>query len=349
MKNAHYLNSISCVNMADQEKLLQEIKTLSDSIRAKNRALRSGISEKEKFLEQTFKPVIGPLKEISNEISRIKPKTEGQAVLPFKEDFQDEESEEFDESEEHEETEASEQEIGKSSVEKSSTEEDEDEDVETTSSNISKLGIDIAAKGDLGRKYVLKMLQSSVPNRNYHVYGARLERNGLMIGDSILDVDSEDNIHVGDKTYKGTTGLFELIFKSKPEKYTKKDLNTFRTICKDTNVHKKSYLPNNPVHRNRSQKYIDVISQLFPSIKSQVKRRALSSLNLSVKKKRRLDVSGEGLFKNSYDTNVIYYNDLNKLVDRMRLIHEAIQAGHTGLENEWIALTEELRNKGIIE
>lgn len=68
--------------MTDQEKLLQEIKTLSDSIRIKNRALRLGISERDKYLEQTFKPIIEPLKEVSQGLSIIKPKTEGEAVLP---------------------------------------------------------------------------------------------------------------------------------------------------------------------------------------------------------------------------------------------------------------------------
>ena len=40
--------------MVNQEKLLKEIKTLSDSIRQKNRALKLGISEKEQFLEKNI-------------------------------------------------------------------------------------------------------------------------------------------------------------------------------------------------------------------------------------------------------------------------------------------------------
>lgn len=51
--------------MGSQEKLVKEIKSLSDSIRRKNRALRLGINERDKYLETTFKPIIEPIKELS--------------------------------------------------------------------------------------------------------------------------------------------------------------------------------------------------------------------------------------------------------------------------------------------
>jgi len=58
--------------------------------------------------------------------------------------------------------------------------------------------------------------------------------------------------------------------------------------------------------------------------------------------------SGEGL-KNTQETNIIYYSNINKLVDRLRVLHQAVNAGHTGLDNEIIALTTELRNRNVIE
>lgn len=335
--------------MLNQEKLIKEIKSLSDSIRSKNRALRLGISERDKFLESTFKPVIDPLKEVSKKLGKV---SEGDLILPFlKSEVKTEQSGEGTE-EELEETEDEPEDI-QYEQEKDISEEEE-EIQEGDPSDISRLGLDIKFKGELGRKYVLKMLQSTIPNRNYHVYGARLEKEGLMIGDSRLDVNDQDDIIIGGKKYKGTNGLFELIFKTKPDNYTTQDLSSFKNICLNTNAHRKNYKPTSPIHRNTSVKYKTVISELFPTILEKAKKRFMSTEDLSIlkgnkRKKNEETASGEGLLKNTYNTNIIYYNDVNKLVNRMRLIHEAIEAGHTGLQNEWVALVAELLNRGIIK
>lgn len=348
--------------MVNQEKLLKEIKSLSDSIRQKNRALKSGISEREQFLESTFKPVTDPLKQIAQNIERPQNRFEGDIMLPIskyekEEKYEDGNNEETDGIEEETEEESDERDVlREKEIFTTSEEGEEGEEGEETinPSNLSRLGTDIMFKGTLGRKYLLKMLHSTPANRNYHVYGARIADNGLMIGNSKLDIDEYDNIIIGNQKYKGTTGLFELIFKNKPGKHTKKDLQLFKNILEDTNAHKKGYSEDSPVYRNRSIKYVNVISTLFPSqlTKAQLKRRALSSAEINILHKKRKTTeptsSGKGLLKKLYNTNIIYYNDINKLVDRMRLLHEAMEAGHTGLNNEWIALVDELRSRGII-
>ena len=338
--------------MVNQEKLIKEIKSLSDSIRSKNRALRLGISERDKFLETTFKPVVDPLREVTQKLEKV---SEGDLILPFsRSSVKTEEESNF--GEDFEETEDEQEEIQHGQRKDISEEEEEEELQETAPTNISRLGLDIKSKGVLSRKYVLKMLQSTLPNRNYHVYGARLEGDGLMIGDSKLDVDEQDNIIINGIKYKGTNGLFELIFKTKPFNYTARDLAAFKNICENTNVHRKGYKPSSPIHRNTSEKYKNVISELFPTNLEKTKKRFMSTEEVTPfyteRKKRKVSeetASGEGLLKNSYNTNIIYYNDVNKLVNRMRLVHEATEAGHTGLQNEWVALVAELLNRGIIE
>jgi hypothetical protein len=362
----YYVTSLHGVNMNNQEKLLKQIKSLSDSIRQKSRALKMGINEREQFLESTFKPVTDPLKKLVQTSKQPTTQFEGDNILPISK-YEDmfpkhEETEGSEESEESEDFQVLDRGEGvkegikteESSKEEGSEEEGREEEVTTNPSNLSKLGMDIKFKGKLGRKYLLKMLHSTQANRNYHKYGARIEDNGLMVGDSELDIDQNDDIIVGGERYKGTTGLFELIFKDKPGKHTKRDLQLFKDILEKTNAHKKGYAKNLPIYRNNSIKYISIISNLFPSKirKRQIKRRALSSAEINIlhKKRRTTDpsTSGKGLLKNLYKTNIIYYNDVNKLVDRMRLIHEAMEAGHTGLDNEWIALVDELRTRGII-
>lgn len=326
--------------MEKQEKLSKEIKQLSDSIRRKTRALKHNISERDAFIESTFKPVVVPLQEISKKLtlpdlerSKIMPaiqqvkmdtslqKSEKETKQP--DNGEDGEEEEYEDEEEMEEEEQDEKEMS------DSMEVEEETNIvgDKTPSRLSIIGRDIGTKGLLTRKYVLKMLHSSIPKRKYHVYGARLENDGLMIGDSKITIDNSDNIFVKDNKFKGTAGLFELIFTNAPKNYTIKDLDDFKSICKLTHAHRKNYMPNSGIHRNSSTKYKNVIAYIFPT--------GIAS------------PSGRGM-KNLRQTNVIYYNDVNDLVNRMRLLYEAKNNGHSGLDNEFIALTEELRHKGYI-
>lgn len=232
--------------MVNQEKLLKEIKSLSDSIRHKNRALKLGISEKEKFLESTFKPITEPLKQLGRNIEKHSFTFPGDAILPIskyepKEEYEGDTSFTTQQGETTEDESGEETDVLSEKEGLSTSGEQEEEEFITNPSNLSKLGSDIRYKGPLARQFVLKMLHSAQPNRKYHTFGARMAENGLMIGDSKLDVDEHDNITINNKQYKGTKGLFELIFKPKPNVYTQKDLSIFKQILEDTNAHRKDY------------------------------------------------------------------------------------------------------------
>lgn len=315
--------------MTEHESLITEIKSLSDSIRQKTRALKLGISEREKFISNTLKPIIDPLQVISKNLS---PVFEGDEAIPS---FKSEKNKDYAEDDiiEDEEDEADNTEAEEEDYEEGGNTDDSSlsETQKGEPSNLSVLARDIDTKGLLTKKYVMKfLLDTPSVNRRYHVYGARMESKGIMIGDSELVVDDDDNLLIKGKTYKGTSGLFELIFKSIPGKFTRRDLNTYKLICKLTNAHRKKYSHSSPLHRNKSVKYRNVIAKLFPPKSGKS--------------------TGTGLsMKNAYNTNIIYYSNINKLVNRMRLLHEAKLAGHSGVTNEIVALTEELRGKGYIE
>jgi hypothetical protein len=324
--------------MVDQEDLIEKIKFLSDSIRKKSRDLKAGIQERDRYLQTTFEPVVKPLKEMSENIkTRLKKDEELQSLLPTDEknsaDIANVSKEvnapnltgvsESDDDEEEEEEEGEEEDYNDIDVSTKTASN------EQSISNTSILASNIGNKGQLTRKYILKMLEGPPVKRKCHVYGARLENKNIMIGDSTINIDDSDNITVKGKTYQGTPGLFELIFKAVPTRYTTRDIKHFKQILKTTNAHRKGYSVLAPVYRNKSKKYGDIIAKLFPP------RNAKSGHGISM--------------KSAYDTNIIYYNDVNKLVNRLRLLHESKQAGHTGLDNEIIALTHELRNQGYIE
>ncbi|WP_143442451.1 hypothetical protein [Klebsiella pneumoniae] len=75
--------------MADQEMLINEIKSLSDAIRKKNRDLKLGISERHRYLENTFKPVVDPLQEISRKLDKPSPEMDIEDLIPEVEDESD--------------------------------------------------------------------------------------------------------------------------------------------------------------------------------------------------------------------------------------------------------------------
>jgi len=323
--------------MANQEELINEIKLLSDSIRKKNLSLKVGLLERNKFLEDTFKPIVDPLNQINDKISesnRLNEVSMGEKRKQSIKEYDTETSlfETESPSKTSEVVDVDEEDEKMSDMDDTKDSNLDETEIMESPTNISILSKEIVKKGPLSRKYLLKMLHAGTKSNRYHVYGARLERDGLKIGDSMLEVDDNDNIIIKDQTFKGTSGLFELIFKNIPTKYNKYDLNHFKTICLLTHLHRKGYSQNTPVHRNKSEKYKNIISKLFNNQRG-----------------KRSKAKGKGLtMKSVYDTNVIYYNNVNKLVDRMKLLHESMEAGHTGLDNEMVALTEELKSRGYI-
>lgn len=331
--------------MSNQEELLSEIRVLSDSIRKKNLAFKVGMTARNRYLEDTFRPIIDPLNKLNDSVlkSSISPRKEEEELEENKlyskkietesSDLETESVSKTSESSETSERRGDEEEEEEEEHKTDKEESDSNSQDETESpTNISILSREIGNKGPLSRKYILKMLHGARARPKYHVYGARLEKQGLQIGDSKLLVDDNDNINIKDQVFKGTAGLFELIFEPIPKKYSKNDLKNFKTICMITNSHRKGYSPSTPIHRNRSEKYKEIIAKLFSKYRG----------------KHRHSMGKGMTMKSVYDTNVIYYNNVNKLVDRMRLIYESIQAGHTGLNNEMVALTEELKSRGYI-
>ena len=314
--------------MTNKEELLNKINLLSDSIRKKNLALKVGLIARNKFLEETFKPIVDPLNKLSKTLIKPSVVSEDEEIQKTKEV----DTSEIESSEQDTETSSKSSEVLEEEEEenKSQNETDADHSVLESPTNITILSNEIGKKGPLSRKYILKMLHGARVSSKYHVYGARLENDGLQIGDSKLAVDEKDNILVKEQTFKGTTGLFELIFKKTPKKYTRNDLRDFKKICMLTNSHRKGYSPSAPIHRNKSEIYKEIIAKIFSKYRGKPKGKGMS-------------------MKSVYDTNVIYYNNVNKLVDRMRLLYESIQAGHNGLDNEMVALTEELKSRGFIK
>jgi hypothetical protein len=92
-----------------------------------------------------------------------------------------------------------------------------------------------------------------------------------MLGNSIVGVDTEGNIHIGEPDtavkYNATPGLWELLTRKKVDKQlvTQSDLQTYKNILEQTNAHLERYEPGANIQISSGVKLRDVISKLFCS------------------------------------------------------------------------------------
>lgn len=191
-----------------------------------------------------------------------------------------------------------------------------------------------------------------------HTYGMRYDNNTWKIGDSIVEI-SDNDLVIDNIKYKGTPGLFELIFYKVPDlsKVQESDYAKYKSILLATNGHKQKYLSRGRINANRSFKYTNVISKIFPSEHKIHEKEQMTKTSTPVLKKTKPPIrrrlasehpEGSGLKKNIFqfyksrslspDSQLsdasevewkyhvdnrkkykyLYWNEANELVDRLR-------------------------------
>lgn len=179
------------------------------------------------------------------------------------------------------------------------------------------------------QKYMLKLLkdEAGVKNKMDNIYGPHIDGDKLMVGNQPLTFDNEGNIHLNNVQYRGTEGIYELLFKRQPDEnlYTQDDLDAYKDLLIKTNAHKKGYLPHNHINRpTNSIKYKNIISVLFPK-----------------------QMTGRGL-KDFGSRDISYWDNPNELCDRLKLIIASTEAGNGNHGNEIQNIIEELKEAKII-
>jgi hypothetical protein len=98
-------------------------------------------------------------------------------------------------------------------------------------------------------------------------YGIRKEGNTLMIGNSVVDLDTQGVITVKGKPFKLTSGLWELLTRNEVDTGTSSpnDMQRCKSILKSNSDHLSGYQPDGNIKISRGVKYVKVISNLFPS------------------------------------------------------------------------------------
>ena len=181
----------------------------------------------------------------------------------------------------------------------------------------------------LGSRYLQELTSK---HDNDHTYGPSWDpkTNVLMLGSQPLEVEG-DVLRVGNQSFAGTVGLYELIFKNKPQNVQHSDEENYARIMQLTDLHLNSL---GHVKGNRGGKYKDFISRLksAPVEKSGGGRGG-----------GRLEAKQSGV-----PAQYVYWDDPNELVERLELLVSERDAGHTGLDNEILSILEELQERGLI-
>ena len=140
-------------------------------------------------------------------------------------------------------------------------------------------------------------------------YGPHVEGETLKLGKKNLILGKNVEIKIADKIWKGTPGLFQLIFKRNPKNYTAEDLAFYSEILDFTSSHLNS---SNKIKSNAGFKYTQIIGPLYKSRKG-------GNLNMNFNTKK---------------MEYVYYDSYDELIDRLRLLVADKEAGNTSHENE---------------
>lgn len=172
-----------------------------------------------------------------------------------------------------------------------------------------------------------------------------LENEKFSIGDSLIDFEGDD-LKIKGVRYKGTPGLYELLFKNRPIGYSKNDSKEYYDILKRTNA---LYNRNNP--KLPLQRATKLVKEKYESvIQPQLGRpRSGSAPNIQTRSlSRKLGGKMTLLNFNKDPIEYKYYDNINEIVDRLRILLASQSAGNYGHQNEIISVIEELREAKII-
>lgn len=154
--------------------------------------------------------------------------------------------------------------------------------------------------------------------------------------------------------FKGSPGLYELMFKQNPKNYMTSDFKTFGKLVVLTNAHKRNFDPNEQTMGHRGLKYKNIIKPVLEQIKQQdIDKQKEHSRKLRVGKEHTEKIgfgraSPTLVTYNEKPIEYIYWDDVNELVERLKLLVASKHAGNTSNDNEITAIINELKEAGVI-
>lgn len=302
----------------ESNKYLKDIIKLSDVVRRKYDESKRGAVEAEHILQETFKPIVGPLETLVSETAATgQPKRK-----KIKFDLAAKKEEKVEDAV----FETPKRKLPRFLKEETQFEstpeptiEDVVEDALQTEEGMQGVREYLNRLGHIAGKYIGLYITGD-SNIDKTRMAIRHTGRELMIGNTKVEIDNNDLI-IGDKEYEGTTGLYELLFMKVPDetKIKPQDVKNYKDILDRTHARRRAYSADLQIQGAKSYKYRKFV--LGKAYKDFVKARP----------------------------NLVYFDDINELIDRLKLLIASKDAGHTGHENEILSIIEELREADIIE
>lgn len=225
---------------------------------------------------------------------------------------------------------------------------------------------------ELPRQYIDSNIRDTENNFD-HKYGVvhDFAENKFSLGltQEAIDFQGKD-ILIKNIKYPGTVGLYELLFKKEPLGYNGKDLDNYMDILHRTNA----YLDETGNVSSSSNRYAKFRKIILPYLhKKGITKKGAKALtevegytsNTSFARPpppsrtrpttsritRQNTKLGKGLTlkNNNKNTDFIFWDDPNEIVDRLRLLMSSTAAGHNAHTNEIISIIEELREAQLIQ
>ncbi|KAK4873461.1 hypothetical protein RN001_015490 [Aquatica leii] len=217
-------------------------------------------------------------------------------------------------------------------------------------SELAELGTNQAFQDYLNQydglaKIYVESLFRDVNNEFDHNYGVRFDPalNKFQVGDSDLEFVGEDLLikrPSGEEfRYTGTPGLYELLFKRIPIGYKQQDQIQYKDIIIRTNATRRHYDPKKQIQA-AGKKYSNIIKPLLATSMTRVR-----SNSTTLKEGGHIQM----LQLNNKRLEFLPWKDPNKLVNWLRTLLSSKEAGHTGHTNEIIYIIDELRSAKIIK
>lgn len=177
------------------------------------------------------------------------------------------------------------------------------------------------------KSYILRLFRDTSSRALDTTFGPIVDphTSSFKIGNSVIIFSGNDMV-INDKVYKGTEGLYELLFKREPYTYTAQDEDSYRDILQRTHVLHRDFNPEQQLRGSKSYKYNNIIKPLLER------------------------TSGKGhMIASDAPYQYIYWNDVNELVDRLRLLKASQEGGNASHNNEIMSIIEELREAGVVQ
>ncbi|KAL0820923.1 hypothetical protein ABMA28_005583 [Loxostege sticticalis] len=327
-----------------ERNLKEEIVKSASAVKRKVEMIKDLKNTNDMALETIFKPIVSPLKLLTSKTDGKRHIKEEMMQTHLPKRPKHTESESSNTSSEDSKDVADDEEISDSNVENS-----DNDDCKTPNKTLTTF----RSEDNDVHENSFKSLQSSPSIANDSLswsissevvknipYGVRNVKGKLMLGNTRV-YDHDHILKIGNRSLKKTPGLKELLFKKTPnlDFITDEDLQNYKLILMETNAHKRNGDPSKPINSNKGFKYMHVIKPLF-----KYSRNYTSSVE-SLPRGEGIDILKEV----KKDTDLVYWDDPNELVERLKLLLASWAAGNTGVHNEINAIIEELNEAGIIK